>query len=237
VPRPELIAHRGASRERPENTLAAFQRAAELGADGVELDVHLHPDGVLRVHHDPIPPGRTKGAAGGVQDARAGVQDAAGGGQDATGADAEADAPPTLDATLALLAAAGLTAYCELKGPGTTPGTLAAIRRSGVRGAVHAFDHRQVAEAQRLAPEIPRGVLEISYPVDALHALTAVAGRDLWRQWAFVDEALVQKAHAAGRRVIAWTVNDAAMMTHFAAIGVDALCTDDVALARRVLES
>lgn len=223
MPRPELIAHRGASRERPENTLAAFQRAAELGADGVELDVHLHPDGVLRVHHDPIPPGRTKGAAGGVQDA--------------TGADAEADAPPTLDATLALLAAAGLTAYCELKGAGTAPGTLAAIRRSGVRGAVHAFDHRQVAEAQRLAPEIPRGVLEISYPVDALHALTAVVGRDLWRQWAFVDEALVQKAHAAGRRVIAWTVNDAAMMTHFAAIGVDALCTDDVALARRVLES
>jgi glycerophosphoryl diester phosphodiesterase len=206
VPRPELIAHRGASRERPENTLAAFERAAELGADGVELDVHLHADGILRVHHDPIPLGGS-------------------------------DAPPTLDATLALLAAAGLSAYCELKGPGTAPGTLAAIRNSGARGAVHAFDHRQVAEAQRLALDIPRGVLEISYPVDHLHALTTVGGRDLWRQWAFVDEPLVQAAHAVGARVIAWTVNDPAVMAHFAAIGVDALCTDDIALARRVLES
>ena len=60
--RPEIIAHRGASRERPENTLAAFARAAELGADAVELDVHLSRDGHLVVHHDPVvatPAGRT----------------------------------------------------------------------------------------------------------------------------------------------------------------------------------
>ena len=46
---PELIAHRGASRERPENTLAAFLRAVEVEADGIELDVHLTADGVLMV--------------------------------------------------------------------------------------------------------------------------------------------------------------------------------------------
>lgn len=229
MPRPELIAHRGASRERPENTLAAFQRAAELGADGVELDVHLHPDGVLRVHHDPIPAGGRPKEARGAHGA-SGVSDATG-----ADADAESDAPPTLDATLALLAAAGLTAYCELKGPGTAPGTLAAIQHAGVRGAVHAFDHRQVAAARAIAPDVPRGVLEVSYPVDALHALLAVGGRDLWRQWAFVDDALVQAAHTAGKRVIAWTVNDEAAMTRFAAMGIDALCTDDIALARRVL--
>lgn len=201
MPRPEIIAHRGASRERPENTLPAFERAIELGADGVELDVHLHPDGVLRVHHDPEPVG----------------------------------SPPTLDAVLELLASAGRTAYCELKGPGTAPGTLAAIARSGGNCAVHAFDHRQIAEARRLAPEIPRGVLEVSYPVDVLHALEAVGGRDLWRQWPFVDEALVLAAHATGARVIAWTVNDAALVERLAAMGVDGLCTDDVALAARVL--
>ena len=37
----EIIGHRGASSERPENTLAAFERALTLGADGIELDVHL----------------------------------------------------------------------------------------------------------------------------------------------------------------------------------------------------
>lgn len=210
MPRPEIIAHRGASRERPENTLAAFERAAELGASGCEFDVHLHPDGVLRIHHDPIPPGIPLpiGPA----------------------------APPTLADVLTLHRERGLTAYAELKGPGTAPGTLAAIHASGVRAAVHAFDHRQVAEAQRLAPAIPRGVLEMSYPVDPLYALLAVGGRDLWRQWPFVDEALVAAAHAAGCRVVAWTVNDAALMERLGAIGVDAICTDDVALARTTFE-
>lgn len=171
----------------------------------MELDVHLHDDGVLRVHHDPLPIG-FRGAP-----------------------------PPTLDEVLEFLASAGLTAYCELKGPNTARATLAAIRKSGVNGAVHAFDHRQVAAARAADPLVPRGVLEVSYPVDPLHALHQVAGRDLWRQWPFIDVELVRAAHAEGARVIAWTVNAEGDLAHFAKLGVDGLCTDDVALARRVL--
>jgi glycerophosphoryl diester phosphodiesterase len=48
-----VIAHRGASWERPENTLPAFERAIELGADFVELDVHADTAGRLVVTHDP----------------------------------------------------------------------------------------------------------------------------------------------------------------------------------------
>ena len=47
-----VIAHRGASHDRPENTLAAFERAIEIGADYVELDVHADPSGRLLVTHD-----------------------------------------------------------------------------------------------------------------------------------------------------------------------------------------
>jgi glycerophosphoryl diester phosphodiesterase len=54
-----VIAHRGASFERPENTPAAFERAIELGADAVELDVHVDLDGRLVVTHDPPRPGRS----------------------------------------------------------------------------------------------------------------------------------------------------------------------------------
>jgi len=213
VSRPELIAHRGASRERPENTLPAFQRAIELGADGAEFDVHLHPDGVIRVHHDPLPaaapaPSARKSRDGG---------------------------PPTLEAVLTLLAGAGLTAYCELKGAGTPAGAIAALRAAGGKCAVHAFDHRMVAEALKIDAGVPRGVLEVSYPVDALHALQAVQGRDLWRNWPFIDEALVKAAHSAGARIIAWTVNDTAQIERLAKMGVDGLCTDDIALARHVL--
>lgn len=57
--RPLVIAHRGASAELPGNTLAAFERAIELGADFVELDVHAAPDGELLVSHD-----RPRGRAG-----------------------------------------------------------------------------------------------------------------------------------------------------------------------------
>lgn len=205
MPRPEIIAHRGASRERPENTLAAFARAADLGADACEFDVHLHPDSLLRVHHDPFPPGI-----------------------------ALAPDVPTLDDVLALHVQRGLVAYAELKGAGSAAGTVQALRPLGHRAAVHAFDHRMIAEARRLAPELPRGVLEVSYPVDHLHALHDVGGRDLWRQWPFVDAELVAAARRDGCRVIAWTVNDAAQMERLAHLGVDAVCTDDVALARQV---
>ena len=49
---PLLIAHRGASAEKPENTLGAFRRALALGVDGIELDVRVTRDGVPVVFHD-----------------------------------------------------------------------------------------------------------------------------------------------------------------------------------------
>ncbi|MEM8550347.1 MAG: glycerophosphodiester phosphodiesterase family protein, partial [Verrucomicrobiota bacterium] len=49
----QIIAHRGASGQAPENTLAAFNRAWELGAQGIELDVHITDDGIPVCIHDP----------------------------------------------------------------------------------------------------------------------------------------------------------------------------------------
>jgi glycerophosphoryl diester phosphodiesterase len=54
--KPLVIAHRGASWDEPENTLAAFRRAIEVGADYIEFDIHAGPDGALVVVHNP--PGR-----------------------------------------------------------------------------------------------------------------------------------------------------------------------------------
>ncbi len=199
--------------------MAAFERAIELGAQGIELDVWLHPDGRLRVHHDPwpVPPG----APPLPNDGRLHPDPAA--------------QPPLLMDALGLIASGGLTAYCELKGPNTAMPTIFDIRNSHVNGAVHSFDHRLIAEARRLAPDVPRGVLEMSYPVDSLHALESVSGRDLWRHWSFIDEALVTAAHQTGARVIAWTVNDPSVMRQLVRWGVDGICTDDPALARRTL--
>ncbi len=223
MPIPEIVAHRGASRERPENTLAAFHRAVELGADAAELDVHRTADGVLVVHHDPQVAG-----LGPIREVHWDVL---------ADARVRGEPIPTLAAVFDAVGGA-LRLYCELKGADTAADTLALLAAKGVpleRTAVHSFDHRLIAQAQRLAPQVPRGVLEVSYPIDALAAARAVGARDLWRHWEFVDAAFVETAHAAGCRVVAWTVNDPAVMVRLAGWGVDALCTDDVALARRLV--
>lgn len=224
---PEILAHRGASRERPENTLAAFERAVALGADGAELDVHRSADGVIVVHHDPVIAGL--GPIAGLTAAQV------------TAHRVQGEPVPTLAAVFESLGDR-LKLYVELKGADTVPGVLELIRAHGARHpggasrcAVHCFDHRLVAQAAREDPEVARGVLEVSYPVDPTGAARPVFARDLWRHRDFVDDALVRAAHAEGRRVVAWTVNDAAMMQRFAAWGVDAICTDDVALARATL--
>lgn len=219
---PLIIAHRGASRERPENTLAAFHRAVELGADGIELDLHRTADGVVVVHHDAaLADGRPLGALSWSQ---------------VSGVRVRGEPVPRLEAVFDAVGS-GPIVHCELKGRDTAAGTLAIIAHRASRGqaAVHAFDHRLMLEARTIAPSVPRGVLEVSYPVDPVAAARPVDARDLWRHVEFVDEALVSAAHAEGRRVVAWTVNDADQMVRLARIGVDAICTDDVALARRVL--
>lgn len=224
---PEILAHRGASRERPENTLAAFRRAVELGADGAELDVHCTSDGVVVVHHDP-----TIAGAGPITALSA--------------AQVEAlrfrDEPIPSLADVLTEVGDRLRIYVELKGAGTVPPVLALLQAhraahpgSEDRTAVHCFDHRLVAEARRLDPSVARGVLEVSYPVEPTTAARPVDARDLWRHRDFIDAALVRAAHAEGRRVIAWTVNDAETMRRFAGWGVDGICTDDVALARATL--
>ena len=225
----ELIAHRGASREHLENTLLAFQRALDLGANGVELDVHCTSDGTVLVHHDPVLHGDpTDSALSGRPIAALTTTEAA------SFRLADGGSAPSLEEVAQLLRARA-TLYCELKGARTAEPALKVLRRYGGPCAVHAFDHRMVAEAAAYAPEIPRGVLEVSRHVDPTNAPASVEARDLWQLAEYVDEPLVRAVHAAGGRVIAWTANSPDAIERLASCGVDALCTDDVALARQVL--
>ena len=228
MPDPEIIAHRGASQERAENTLAAFSRAVELGADAIELDLHLSADGVLFVHHDAIPhqaphpelAGRAIPSLTVEQLQRFRV---------------DGEPIPTL-AEVFDRVGRSLRVYCELKGAGTADPACTLL--SGLVGhsfAVHSFDHRMVARARQVAPGIPRGVLEASYHLDPSASLASVDGRDLWQYAELIDHALVTAIHARGGRVIAWTVDQAAEMSRLADLGVDGLCTNDVRLAKQLL--
>jgi glycerophosphoryl diester phosphodiesterase len=230
---PEIIAHRGASRERIENTLPAFVRAAELGADGIELDVHATRNGIVVVHHDAVPEGTPENPElAGVPIASLTLKELR----------KISLAPNTGIPALAQVlrtVRAPVRMYIEIKGRGIESAVAETIRASPEpeRCAVHGFDHRVVRRMRELAPEIPGGVLSASYLIDPVHALTAAGARDYWIWWEHVDQALCDAVHEANGRVIVWTVNDPALAVSLAALGVDGLCTDDVPAIRSAIAS
>ena len=215
--RVERISHRGAKRELPENTLPAFQRAFDRGADAIELDVHATSDGVVIVHHDP-----TAHSADGRLLVLA----------DSTWRDVETvrfaggiGIPRLADVLAAVPAAAAV--YVEIKGQAIESLVAATIRESRARCAVHSFDHDAIVRMRRIAPEIPRGILYDRRGVDVEAAMARTGARDVWPQWKLIDRETVELVHARGGRVCAWTVNG-----RVAEIGIDAVCTDDVRLFR-----
>ena len=79
---------------------------------------------------------------------------------------------------------------------------------------------------RELAPDLPVGVLQTSYPVDPIRPLRDADARDLWQHWELIDEALIDLVHAEGGKVIAWTVNDPRVAERLIHWGVDGICTD-----------
>jgi glycerophosphoryl diester phosphodiesterase len=228
---PMLIGHRGAPRERPENTLPSFLRALELQADGIELDVHCTKDRVVVVHHDEIP--RATPPSGSLAGRRIDSLTF----DELQGFSVRGLALiSTLDEALAVIKGRA-DVFIELKGSGIEREVIDVIRGSiaPARCAVHSFDHAQVARARALAPDIRGGILfdrPITDPVSAMRAADAL---DVWPSHEHVDETLLREVHGAGGRVIPWTVNKANQAVALAALGVDGLCTDFIPLLRAAL--
>lgn len=225
---PLVIAHRGASAERPENTRAAFRRALALGVDGIELDVHVTRDGVPVVFHDSTlrrltgRPGRLV-AHTWEQLARLRI----------LGSD---EPIPRLTDALRLTRRRALV-QIELK-PGTPVApVLRAVRAAAAtdRVILASFSPALVREAGRLAPRVPR--MLISEGRGAPPALArrlaelGAAGLSVAHE-AIRDATWVRYFHARGFAVWTWTVNDRATARRLAGWGVDALLGDNPALMR-----
>jgi glycerophosphoryl diester phosphodiesterase len=195
-----------------ENSLEAFREARTQKADGVELDVHPSSDGAFIVHHDPEIPGggRIAGLTLGEIKARP-----LGNGETI----------PTLPEALEVLA--GLEVWVELKAlrPELDETLLRTLEDADpARIGVHSFDHRIIARLGTRRPELRRGVLSVSYPVDPIIQMRDAGARALWQEWRSIDAELVREVHRMGGEVIGWTVPDAAAARRLADLGVDALC-------------
>jgi glycerophosphoryl diester phosphodiesterase len=220
-----VIAHRGASRAEPENTLAAFRRAVEMGADGIELDVRRTADDQLVVHHDAhLADGRV---------IRRVV------------AHELPDHVPGLDA--ALDACAGAFVNIEIKNdphdPDFDPSEWVARRvvaglsgrGSGPRWLISSFRRETVDLCRRLAPAVRTAWLAVGFDADDL-ALTAAGGHAaVHPEVGLLDESSVRAAHTLGLAVNVWTCDDPGRMRELIAWGVDGICTNvpDVATAVR----
>jgi glycerophosphoryl diester phosphodiesterase len=231
--RPLVLAHRGASRRAPENTVEAFTLARDLGADGVELDVRRTRDGALVVSHDPAVAG-------------AGLL------IECTLAELRAAAPsvPTLDEAFDALD--GLLVNVEIKGFPTEPdadpgrivarGVVAMLERRALREhvMVSSFELDCIDVVHALDERVTTAWLTMNLPASTSLPIAKQRGH----AWVNPDRAsmlgaaaseTVRAAAEVGRRIDVWTVDDPDEMRALAAAGVDAIITNVPDVARAAL--
>ena len=222
-----VIAHRGASGTRPENTLTAFRRAESLGAHMIELDVQLTADGEVVVLHD-WTLDRTTDGRGAVRDAAFADVRALDAGSWFDPAFRDERVPRLAD----VLAAVALPINVELKpvgDDGLEARALAVVDAAGAGDRVEfsSFDPGALGRLRARAPAARLAVLWDEGPVaDAVHLAERVGARALHLRKDRVTAAAVATAAAARLPVRAWTVNDPSESRRLAALGVSGIFTD-----------
>ena len=234
--RVEIIAHRGAAATRPENSLAAVQKALEDQADWVEIDVQETADGEVIVAHDRD---FMKQAGLNLKVWNATLTDLAdidiGTWFDSAYA---GERPPTLRQVLLAVKGRG-RALIELKYYGHDVELERRVARivdeTGMRRQVASMslERAGVEKMQALRPDWPHGVLAAR----AIGNLAAVKADFLALNTGQITLGLIRQAQAQGKKVYAWTVDEPVTMVRLISMGIDGLITNDPALARAVMES
>jgi len=222
-----VFAHRGSAHLARENTVEAFAAAKKLGADGIELDVHLTADGVVVVHHDGEVPG-----LGPIASLRS------------------AQLPPWIP-TLgqALEVCRPLAVNVEVKYDETGAGeehdrqlafevaTHLAARDEAPQILVSSFSLAAIDAVHAFRPSLATALL-VDLDSDAMEALLTAREHGHGGVHPFftaVDAALISAAKDCGMAVRTWTVDDPEQISALGALGVDAVITNDVKAALQAL--
>jgi glycerophosphoryl diester phosphodiesterase len=234
----EIIAHRGASADAPENTLSAMKLAWEQGADAIELDLWLSKDGKLVVFHD----GDTKRFDGRARVVSQLTLDEllqldVGSWK---GAAFKGERIPSLESILATIPK-GRRAVLELKpGPEIVPELTRVLRLSGRSPqelAIISFNFGTLQASKVALPQLPHYFLH-GYSKDKVTGRypelapilqrcreAGFQGLDLHFDWPITRE-FVAQVHEAGMKLVVWTVDDAAVARRLADAGVDGITTN-----------
>ena len=221
-----IYAHRGASREYPENTIPAFRRAVELGAPGIELDVHLSADGVPVVIHDETVD-RTTGNAGSVSTftaAQLASMDAGGG----------AGIPSLAEVISVVAGRARLN--IEVKAAEAAQAVLGLVDdHPDLDWAISSFDWDVLRHARTVSADAALWPLSIGASEEAIALAQEIGATQLNLLDQAVDADIVRFLQDLGIESWIWTVNDPERARTLVEWGVTGLCTDDPATLLRLL--
>lgn len=243
---PLLIAHRGARREAPENTIPAFERAIEQGADGVEFDVVMTKDRVPLVTHNddlsilthfdglahktPFSMIKSLDFGSHFRPSFANIT------------------VPTLTEVLELLQPHEISIICELK---SQPGMAFHIAEL-VGGIISDFRFRKSVTLssssprilyylRQLYPNIPRALIIKGRRAFSFLSVGVFAKflkvSEIHPSFKILNRRLVSKAHRNGWWVYAWTINEPWEIDRLVALGVEGIITDDIAMAKSHVQS
>ncbi len=216
------IAHRGASGYYAENTIAAFEKAFELGCDGIELDVHLSADGEIIVIHDATID-RTTNGTGLVSDLTlefiksVGIPNAE---------------IPTLDEVIAITPKKCLV-NIELKSADTVQPVADLIAKCVSNNGwnydsflVSSFDWTALTELQKFIPEIPIGILtedDLNLAVAYAECVGAHSIHPHFHLLTFENSLQIKRN---GLKIFVWTVNHKSDFKLIKSFSIDAIITD-----------
>ena len=224
----KIFAHRGFSGKYPENTMLGFQKAVEIGVDGIELDVHLTKDNELVIIHDEDIR-RTCDGEGLVKDMTL---------EELRRFDASATfrgvygfcGIPTLREYFELVKDTEIITNIELKTgvyeyPTIEKRTVELIKEFGLEEKIifSSFNHFTVKRCEEIAPEIKRGFLTGDWIYD-FGKYTKERNVKCCHPWHItLSQEVVDEMHAQGREINTWTVNEYEDIERLAAMGVDSL--------------
>jgi len=229
---PRIVGHRGACGHAPENTLASFKAAADLGCKSIEIDGMTTKDNQVVVCHDTSVNRCTNGTGAVLLKTLAELE--------ALDAGSKFDPKfagekiPTLEETLEYVHSLGMSINLEIKPTSgwqveTTTRIIEVLKESQPADLplmFSSFNVEALEVAQRLAPEIERGYLCEVPPSDWERRLKAVGAASLHCHHSFATEQIIKDVQSAGYRILVYTVNDADIGKRLLDWNIDGIITD-----------
>lgn len=230
----KIIGHRGGAAGFPENTLAAFKKAVELGADGVEFDVQLSKDGEVVVIHDELID-RTMTGSGLVKEhtLKELRQMSAG---EFFSPDFKSEKIPTLAEVLEVvqdLEVINIELKNYLPYPKLEEKVLKLVDQFEIREKViiSSFNHYSLQKIKKLQPEIRTGALLMAKIINPADYAFKRAFNALHLHFLTADQEIIDKSHFMGMQVNVYTVNFPDSVVELLEKGVDMIMTDDLKMA------